>query len=1314
MKTKLSLAIALLVALSPSLRAADGLTFSTKALGSPTAEQRALAVDAGDFITTPGGPRKLLRWSGAVAVSTDEAAQETVIGAATAKGGALEGYAPLEKIGTKLAILKDTAADQPRKSSAALGEKLTSARRSAGVRSANPVFIDPTTGLWRIVTTDIIVQLKPGVSAPDYFGASWNRVRPLRGSAAHFILTLPTTDAEAVLAESRRHAGDARVAACEPDFLEQSMPQAIPNDALFANMWHLRNTGQSGGVTNADVRATSAWDITTGSPSIIVAIIDDGVQTTHPDLAPNLAINTLEVPGNGVDDDNNGYVDDVNGWNTFADSNNPNPASQYDKHGTACAGIAVARGNNSIGVAGVAHSSRVLPLKYGNANAGGGISSFLSARMEAVYYAAGRTRDGQGRWRGADVISMSIGAAPSSLFDDTLAWAAVHGRGGKGCPIFVSSGNGASAWQGRGITLPSGTFTITFNYRKNGSGSAGDDAAWLGETIFPNGSRERFDGAAFPPAGWTTGGDAHWTRNSESARSLGVSRHSARSGAIGHSQVSSLQTTVTGPGDFTYYYWVSSEAGADMLEAVVSQSGNTLGGATNSGVPALEVEVSYPASNTNAISVGASTDFDLRAPYSQYGTNLDLVAPSGGGLGAIYTTDRTGADGANGTDYDSSFSGTSASCPLAAGVGALVLSVNTNLTASQVRAILRGTADQIGGVSYTNGLNPYYGYGRVNAYQAVLAARGTVNDSCSGAIALVAGIVQTQTTAFVDSALDHPVSCGGVGGRDVWFKAVLPLPGLLFATTEGSDFDTVLSTYSGSCGALTGLVCQDDVAPGLRWSSNAVVAVPGTYYFQASGFLGASGNLKLVANLDPTVLPSGIVTLSNVSARSAVLRANVTPSHSTAMVWFEYGPDTSYGFRTPAIIRADAAPFTVSQPILGLTPGAIYYARVVVSNVVGTVASAHQIFSASSDYSTLDVSTTSDLVIGTSGNSPAGQTPPFATDNTATTKYLNFDKLNSGLTIVPSGLREVRALTLISAEDFPDRDPSSFVLEGSMDGVNFTRITSNAVPAFPTRHFIQSFAVPGTNVFAAYRVLFPTVSNAPAANSMQIAEVELLPYGEITSASDTVSITLPGGAQDVRGVQALFDRQLDDTNKLEVAPIAGGNTIVNIVPAAGASVLKGFELIGAADDFTYPQRRPSFVGVAGSNDGTNYTLIATASPIAPSSNLQLQEFSTLNNSNAYARYRVTFGPPVSGDRIQLGEMRLFGEAAPVPPVLAVRASGGNVLISWANNPGFTLETKADFNLPGWTTVTNAPVFSNGVNTVTLPLDGPAGFFRLRK
>ncbi len=358
-----------------------------------------------------------------------------------------------------------------------------------------------------------------------------------------------------------------------------------------------------------------------------------------------------------------------------------------------------------------------------------------------------------------------------------------------------------------------------------------------------------------------------------------------------------------------------------------------------------------------------------------------------------------------------------------------------------------------------------------------------------------------------------------------------------------------------------------------------------------------------------------------------------------------------------------------------------------------------------------------DPVTATSANFPAAQGPDKAIDNNVTTKYLNLDKLNTGLTITPVGQQPIRALTVISAEDAPERDPSSFVLEGSLNGTNFTRIASKGVPAFPARNFIQSFAVANTNVFNQYRVLFPTISNAATANSMQIAEVELLYHQEITSTNDTLSLTLPPGATDVRGVVTLFDRQLALLRKFEVSSLGNSNAVVDITPATGTTVLKGFELIGAADDFSFPQRRPSSVTVAGSTDGVNYTNLATVIPAVPTSNLQIQEFATSSNTTAFARYRITFSPPISGNIVQIGEMRLFGEVVPIDlplPVLSVRASGNNVLVSWANNPGFALESRTNLNSTNWTVVVTAPVLSNGVNTVPLPAAGNASFFRLRK
>ena len=127
------------------------------------------------------------------------------------------------------------------------------------------------------------------------------------------------------------------------------------------------------------------------------------------------------------------------------------------------------------------------------------------------------------------------------------------------------------------------------------------------------------------------------------------------------------------------------------------------------------------AAMSSVIAVGASTNFDVRSYYSNYGPQLDVVAPSSGGSLEITTTDRTGVKGYSGTDYTSSFGGTSAATPLAAGVCALILSVEPDLTSAQVQSILEHTADKIGPNSYINGRNDFYGYGRVNAFSALTA-----------------------------------------------------------------------------------------------------------------------------------------------------------------------------------------------------------------------------------------------------------------------------------------------------------------------------------------------------------------------------------------------------------------------------------------------------------------------------------------------------------------------------------------------------------------------------------------------------------------
>ncbi len=133
-----------------------------------------------------------------------------------------------------------------------------------------------------------------------------------------------------------------------------SQRQTFPDDPSFNSQWGLHNTGQSGGLEDADIDAPEAWSLTTGGVNaigddIVVAIVDGGCMLSHTDLDDNLWVNIDEIPGNNIDDDNDGYVDDVNGWNAF----NSNGNVSSDGHGTHVAGIVGAEGNNGSMVAGV-------------------------------------------------------------------------------------------------------------------------------------------------------------------------------------------------------------------------------------------------------------------------------------------------------------------------------------------------------------------------------------------------------------------------------------------------------------------------------------------------------------------------------------------------------------------------------------------------------------------------------------------------------------------------------------------------------------------------------------------------------------------------------------------------------------------------------------------------------------------------------------------------------------------------------------------------------------------------------------------------
>jgi subtilisin family serine protease len=155
-----------------------------------------------------------------------------------------------------------------------------------------------------------------------------------------------------------------RVRYAEPNIVLTS--GQVPNDPSVSRDWGLRNTGQTAGTPDADIDADEAWDVATGSSSVIVAVIDTGVDYTHPDLAANMWHNPGEVAGNGLDDDANGFVDDYYGYDFVNEDSDP---MDDNRHGTHVAGTIGMDGNNAVGATGVNWDVKIMALKAGDANA---------------------------------------------------------------------------------------------------------------------------------------------------------------------------------------------------------------------------------------------------------------------------------------------------------------------------------------------------------------------------------------------------------------------------------------------------------------------------------------------------------------------------------------------------------------------------------------------------------------------------------------------------------------------------------------------------------------------------------------------------------------------------------------------------------------------------------------------------------------------------------------------------------------------------------------------------------------------------------
>ncbi|MBI3952234.1 MAG: S8 family serine peptidase [Acidobacteria bacterium] len=227
---------------------------------------------------------------------------------------------------------------------------------------------------------------------------------------------------------------DPNVEYAEPNYVYHISGLA-PNDPYFNLLWGLNNTGQSGGAAGIDISALRAWEMTTGSSEVVVGIVDTGIDYLHEDLAANMWTNPGEIPDNKLDDDGNGFVDDVHGWN--ADDGNGDPMDDND-HGTHVAGTIGAAGNNNEGIVGINWNTKLMALKFLDAEGSG----YVSGAIECIEYAVAMKRRGVN----IRVLNASWGGEGNS---DALR-SAIEAAGEAGILFVAAAGNNGDGSGERG------------------------------------------------------------------------------------------------------------------------------------------------------------------------------------------------------------------------------------------------------------------------------------------------------------------------------------------------------------------------------------------------------------------------------------------------------------------------------------------------------------------------------------------------------------------------------------------------------------------------------------------------------------------------------------------------------------------------------------------------------------------------------------------------------------------------------------------------------------------------------------------------
>ncbi|MGC9452749.1 MAG: S8 family serine peptidase [Oceanipulchritudo sp.] len=751
----------------------------------------------------------------------------------------------------------------------------------------------------KMVANRFILRISPEkVSQLETYAATRNiEIRKLSPIGLYRLETLEVTPDGVPLAihEARNSALD--ISYAEPDYILHTME--TPDDPAYANgsLWGLHNTGQDNGTVDADIDAPEAWGIRTSAADVVVAVIDTGVNYLHEDLKDNMWVNAGETGfdnlgrdkrTNQIDDDANGYIDDVHGINIFNDTGDP---LDDNRHGSHCAGTIAGRGNNGVGTTGIAWEAQIMAIKYISASGSGASSDAIIGLQYAID-------------NGAHISNNSYGSfSPSEGFQELIRFA-----GESGHLFVVAAGNFSYDNDVRDVypaNYAAENIVSVAAFDRSGQipffsdyGSGSVEIAAPGVAIYSAG-----DGQT----------DSYETMNGTSMATPHV---------VGVAALLKAQFPDATPAALRNRLLKSA------VQSPATEGTTISGGLLNAHAALLTTDNRpYNDDFANAHPVADDTE-TIRTSNSFASSETGEPNPFGTPLKSIWFAYTTPADGTVVVSTHGSEIETNIAVYEGTDINALTPVASSNDVDPAPRPVLsfQGTEDTTYYVSIS-GKNNQEGHIQVTLSGPPKMDLFNKAEVISG---FPYGFQQDNSNASAE--VGESAHAGNAATHSLWFKFNFNIGGKAWLRTLGSEIDTVMAVYTSNKAqpALTELipvVSNDDAPYGQNWSEIALSIVAGRNYWVAlDGKNGAKGIINLSGAFKPAnddfddSIPITIVPYSTTIENRwiiAATRQQDEPSHgdpdALGTLWWTFIPEESGDYRIRLSGRAVFAAYTGSS-----------------------------------------------------------------------------------------------------------------------------------------------------------------------------------------------------------------------------------------------------------------------------------------------------------------------------------------------------------------------------------------------------------------